>query len=123
MGGRHSQLWHRFGAALTALFLAVLTLGPSLDSLVCQGDDAVGAAHTTVTATAAVAPSGSGAERHASDDLGLCVHGHCHHAGAYVAFESPAAAAPVARMFALGVARQQVATRDRQFQLIRPPRA
>jgi hypothetical protein len=110
-----------WAGALAACMLAVLVLGPALDSAVCK-DEAValsvqGAAH------AAVADRVS-AEHH-SKPAGHCPPGHCfcHQTSS----EAPAVASveasartdrQVYRLAALSVP-----ISNRQFRLIRPPRA
>jgi len=72
---RIAQLWRRqAGRLLAALLLAVLTLGPGLDAVVCAGDNSPRAHAETV-----VSASMADANGHVDQDCaGGCVHGHFH---------------------------------------------
>jgi hypothetical protein len=115
MGGKLTA-WRRFGAAFAALVLAVLALGPSLESALCADE-------APAEATAFLLASDAGhADDHGRADG--CVHGHCHH-GAPYAPEPATSAAPTlayaaARLTPGGDAAPPA---GRQFDLIRPPRA
>lgn len=117
---RTPSWWRRLGAALAALVVAVLAFGPSLDSLVC-GDEA-GLAAAAAEHSPAAAPD-YGQAGHSDDDLGVCVHGHCHHAGSYAPAATVAVAEPAPLRARHGLQRARVATSDPKFGLLRPPRA
>lgn len=119
---RNSSWWRKIGTALAALVLTVLTFGPSLDDLVCRnegGPAAMAAQSAPMTITAEHHDAGVGI-----DGFGdICLHGHCHHAAAYVPVLPMASETPA---FVLSVAsrpvRSRVPTSDPQFGLLRPPR-
>jgi hypothetical protein len=106
--------------ALAALVLIVLTFGPSLDSLVCQGERGLSVSAAELSVSSAMPdPDERG---HPGD--GACIHGHCHHGGSYVP-ASPVAAEAPGRLAAVDLrpARARVRTSDPKFGLMRPPRA
>jgi len=109
--------WRRFGAALAALVLAVLAFGPGVDRLVCGGEGAMAAAAAEASAAFASADHPA----HSHDDLGACVHGHCHHAASYAPAETAEAAEPAVLRHRHGLRRVRVATSDPKFGLLRPP--
>lgn len=120
---RNSPWWRKIGTALAALVLTVLTFGPSLDDLVCRNEDGLAAAAAqTEQLTVAAEHHDTGA---GIDGLGdVCLHGHCHHATAYVPVSPTASDTPT---YVVSVARRpvrgRVPTSDPQFGLLRPPRA
>ena len=111
--------WRKIGMALAALVLAVLTLGPGLDGLVCRDEGGAVAAAPIAAEAASDGHSGS-----ADQGADICVHGHCHHSAPYV----PSALASVeTRDHLTGdahlLARARIPTSDPKFGLMRPPRA
>lgn len=106
---------------VAALLLAVLTLGPTVDSLVCGGDVSFAAAASEaqiVNVQASQLP-----DDHGSGMADVCMHGHCHHyapffpaqgVGEHSVNESPAAHDSL---------RATIRTSDPHFGLKRPPRA
>lgn len=120
--GRNSPWWRKIGTALAALVLTVLTFGPSLDDLVCRNEGGL------IAAAAETAQMAVTTEHHDAgvgiDGFGdICLHGHCHHAAAYVPVSPTANEMPA---YVLSVAhrpvRSRVPTSDPQFGLLRPPR-
>lgn len=115
-----SSWWRRLGAALSALVLAVLVLGPSLDAIICHDDLSMSAAAAEAL-TERAAPHQDRSD-HGGDGL-ACVHGHCHHGSAY----APVAFAAVEGREALRAEhklfRVRVEISDPKFGLKRPPRA
>lgn len=115
--------WRKAGAALAALVLTVLVFGPSLDGLVCTDD------FSPVAAAAAselpMASSTTDRQTPPVDFDGCCpsVHCHCHHGPSHVAALPEAGALPDLGGEARVPARERPPVLDRQFQLIRPPRA
>jgi hypothetical protein len=107
------------GAALAALVVAVLAFGPGLDGLVCGEEGGMAAAAAEHSPAAA---SGHSTGGHADDDLGACVHGHCHHAASQAPPVTIAAAGPALTRDRHGLRRARVATSDPKFGLLRPPR-
>jgi hypothetical protein len=112
--------WRKLGTALAALVLAVLVFGPGLDGIVCQEDAMPSAAAADVQ----IAPSSLEGQGPASDKMpGVCFHGHCHHSSPFL---SGGAAVTVASNLSgkpQRPARSNLVLSDRQFELIRPPRA
>jgi hypothetical protein len=107
--------------ALAALVLTVLTFGPGLDGLLCKDEGSLSAAAAEQPLAAAVAdlphPEAPG------DGVGICVHGHCHHAAPYVPISPDAAESPEDLTSATHpLLRRRVDTSDPKFGLIRPPR-
>lgn len=124
MAGR-STWWRRLGGLLAALVLAVLTMGPSLDALICGGEDGMSAAAAvqTVDSDHAVAvEDGHGQSPH-DGDLTPCMHGHCHHGAPYVPAALSDAEEPSVLTDGHDLDRVTVVTSDRHFQLKRPPRS
>jgi hypothetical protein len=108
--------------ALAALVLTVLTLGPGLDNLLCRDEGGLSA-----MAAEAPAPAVSPDDGHSEltdEGVGVCVHGHCHHAAPYVP-ASPAAAENPQDLLSIAhpPPRDRVPTSDPKFGLMRPPRA
>jgi hypothetical protein len=116
-----TPVWRKIGAVLAALVLTVLTFGPSLDTFLCGDEGAHAAPVAEMTVSKATAHQNGALD---ADGLGPCVHGHCHHATAYVPVMPEAAAAPDYIVSALDrPGRSRVPTSDPQFGLMRPPRA
>jgi len=105
---------------LAALVVAVLAFGPGLERMVC-GDESGLAADAAELSDAAATPDHSTTGHH-DDDLGACVHGHCHHVAAHAPAVTIAAAEPAFTRDRQGVRRGRVATTDPKFGLLRPPR-
>ncbi|MGA0605274.1 hypothetical protein ACO2Q0_04665 [Phenylobacterium sp. VNQ135] len=119
---RTSSWWRKVGMALAALVLAVLTLGPGLDGLLCQDEGGLSAVAAEMPAAEASAADDHSGPR--DEGSGVCVHGHCHHAAPCVS-ASPAATEQPCNP--IGVAhplpRDRAPTSDPKFGLMRPPRA
>lgn len=118
-----STWWHRVGRVVAALVLTVLTLGPSIDGLICkdEGGAIAAAGAFTVASVQDVDQSNASHER---DGLGACVHGHCHHAAPFVPVDAIASdVAPKSPHGRYRLAADAVPTSDAHFGLIRPPRA
>lgn len=119
---RSSPWWRKVGMALAALVLTVLTLGPSLDGLLCKDEGSLSAAAAEMPTTQI--SSADGHSQPADEGAGVCVHGHCHHAAPYVSAAPAAAERP---RDLTGVAhplpRDRAPTSDPKFGLMRPPRA
>lgn len=107
---------------MAALVLTVLTLGPSLDTFVCkdEGGLSAAAAEFTVAVVQDNDHSGAGDER---TGLGTCIHGHCHHAAAYVPAESGETSARTTLEARHRVMTEALPTSALRFGLKRPPRA
>ena len=118
---RTSPWWRKVGMALAALVLTVLTLGPSLDGLVCRDEGSLSAVAAELPVAAAAADV---APEPLDEGPGICVHGHCHHSAPYVPATPPASelSAPLLAV-AHPFVRDRVPTSDPKFGLIRPPRA
>lgn len=111
--------WRSLHGILAALLLFGLTAAPGLEQLICA-DDAAAVSH----ATEASHPAGEDPHDPAQDPShGACQHGHCHHGGAVAApgVSTVVAPHPHALDHRLVLVTGQPA--DRQFGLIRPPRA
>ena len=119
MTGR-STGWRLLGRLLAALVLTVLTLGPSLDRIICR-DDARLSAAAAAAEPVAVENAREVQDSH-DDDLGTCIHGHCHHAAPYVPADNIAPVGPVAATERHEYAPESIRTSDLQFGLKRPPR-
>lgn len=111
----------RFGTALTALVLAIIVFGPSLDRLICRDDTALGAQAAERVVSVTTAHDGAS---HPDNAPEVCMHGHCHH--------GPAAAPLIPEALLTTIApvrdhhpllRTRVRTADAKFDLMRPPRA
>lgn len=119
---RTSPGWRKIRTALAALVLTLLTLGPSLDGVICRDEGGLSAAAGMTTVVHAMPVQG--AAPHSDDGPGLCVHGHCHHGAAYAPMAAPAADAPGGPIGVAGSPRRErVRTANPQFGLMRPPRA
>jgi hypothetical protein len=71
--------------ALAALVLAVLTLGPGLDGLLCRDEGGLSAAAATLAVAAEAGPDGQDEDHTPGPPhQDACLHGHCHHASPYV---------------------------------------
>ncbi len=116
--GRKLTAWRRFGAVFAALVLAVLALGPSLESALCA-DEAPAAAEAAAFLLVS--------ETDHADDHGRadgCVHGHCHHGAPYA--PEPATSTAPSLVYAaarLTPGEDAAPPAGRQFDLMRPPRA
>jgi hypothetical protein len=112
------QWWRRFGAAFAAFALALATFAPSLDLLVCHDEAGVAAGHQQTD------HDGRGDFDKPAGGQDACVHGHCHHAGAFAPPVLAAADFPANGGDAIGgLARQRVPVSNPQYGLMRPPRA
>ncbi len=117
---RLAKWWRSIGGLAAACLLALFAVGPVADAVVCQADaPAVEAAYAPDKAGVA-AP---GDPKSHPAEAGICVHGHCHHAG-------PLLAAPFAAAHAVASAdARQPYPADRALASIvlagpeRPPRA
>jgi hypothetical protein len=126
-----STWWQRFGAALFALVLAVLTFGPGLDAIVCRDESGLNAAaaeHVAVAATQADV-SHFDAKTNTKADLSdhgadgsACIHGHCHHGASCVPAEVRLADGVQALRLHHELSRSRVIVSDPKFALKRPPR-
>jgi hypothetical protein len=79
-----SRSWlGKLGGLLAACLVIAMVAGPMIDSLTCQGDaddKAAAVALVDQPETADAGPdTGKIEHRQPALDLGLCVHGHCHH--------------------------------------------
>lgn len=109
------------GAALAALVMTVIVFGPSLDSLICREDVELGAAAAEVSVAAA---AGHDLPGDVGNELGACLHGHCHHGGVSAVLTPRAAPTPLeARVAEHTPSRDRIGLSDRKFDLMRPPRA
>lgn len=110
--------WRRLAGALAACLLAVLVLGPALDSLVCETCPDEAAAHAMGASEHAREAPGQHSERE-----GLCVHGHIHQvsAAAPATLLVAVSASIEPQIYDLALGSPPVV--GRHFQLIRPPRA
>lgn len=108
--------------ALAALVLAVLTLGPGLDGLLCKDEGRIGAASAELPATQV--SSVDGHSDPPDGGPGVCAHGHCHHAAPYVPASPAAAEDPLDLLGpAHALPRYRAPRPDPTFGLRRPPRA
>lgn len=124
MAGRMTW-WRKLGGLLAALVVAVFTMGPGLDTLICGGDGGINAVAAVQTASADHTASVEDGHGQPSQDqsLGVCMHGHCHHGALYVPDTLPTAEAPLAVPNGHDLVRATGTTSDRHFQLKRPPRS
>lgn len=118
------QGWRKIGNALAALVLALLVFGPSLDGFICS-DDFGPAAAAAAAAENPAADTVSDRQPPPVDRDGCAAstHCHCHHGPSHLAIAPEAAALPDPNGAAGPPARERPPVLDRQFQLIRPPRA
>lgn len=116
-----SHWWRKFGTALAALVLTVLTFGPSLDAIICH-DEGAGLASAAAEAPSERLTGGIPAGEH-QDEIGVCIHGHCHHPSPYVPATLLANAEPAVIAAKHAVVQVAVPTSDLKFGLKRPPRA
>ena len=108
---------------VAALFVAVLSLSPTIDSLLCGNDLSVGSA-----AAAESIVLGDQAITFPQDDHGtaatdVCVHGHCHHFAPFVPAQNVADVGLALHRIKQDVERDSVRKTDLHFGLKRPPRA
>lgn len=121
--------WQRLGAALFALVLTVLTLGPGLDSILCGDETGMSAAAAAqVVAGAAVSEAadvekGSVGDRSDHGSETACVHGHCHHGVSYPPVDVRVTETFEPQRTHHALLRSRVAVSNPHFMLIRPPRA
>lgn len=108
---------------VAAMFVAVLSLSPTIDSLLCGNDLSVGSA-----AAAESIVLGDQAITFPQDDHGtaatdVCVHGHCHHFAPFVPAQDVATVGLHLQRFRQDLDRDAVPKSDLHFGLKRPPRA
>ncbi|CAN7262061.1 hypothetical protein LJR225_001255 [Phenylobacterium sp. LjRoot225] len=114
--------WRRLGRIFFALALVVLTLGPSLDRIVCH-DEGGGLSAVAAESTVVAMPDAERSGASHDDGVGTCLHGHCHHASPYVPVEAVAADAPLPPSVLHERLTDVLPTSDPRFGLKRPPRA
>lgn len=111
----------QLGAIFAAMLVAILALGPSIDSLICKDGDGFSASAAESAAGHVLADEIDTSD-HGADAAGVCVHGHCHHAAPYTPpIQSTAATFAVSRAD-LAVAPDDETPINRPNLLIRPPR-
>ena len=89
---RLAKWWRSIGGLAAACLLALFAVGPVADAVVCQADaPAVEAAYAPDKADVA-AP---GDPKSHPAEAGICVHGHCHHAGPLLAELKARATLPI----------------------------
>lgn len=104
-----------------ALLVAVLSLGPSVDSLICGNDlgsGAVAAEVPTQADQAVTAPL----DDHSSAPADVCIHGHCHHFAPFVPIEGVSGVGADLPSAKHVLGRSAVRKTDPHFGLKRPPR-
>jgi hypothetical protein len=116
---RFSAWWRGRAGGVVACLLLMFAFAPALDAVVCESD--CGPAAHAVAGEAAHLGQAQG-DQHHSDEPGLCVHGHCHQASSEAQAAPPIAAPHVDRQ-TYGLVLRLGRLSDRQFKLIRPPRA
>ena len=119
MAGRR-PISKRLGAMFAAVLVAVLALGPSLDSLICKDGDGFSAAAESGIGHAVSDDADLG--DHGLDMAGACVHGHCHHGAPYAPPIQNADAVVVVSQADLAVAPDDNPPSNQPNLLIRPPR-
>lgn len=111
--------WRMFRGLLAALLVFGFAAAPVLDSLVCADEAPAAEALHADVAQGGDEPS-EGLDPHGEE---ACHHGHCHHGGSLIASAGAPAGAPFSRRLEHGPADLAIPASDRQFGLIRPPRA
>lgn len=122
-------LWRRLGGFTAVLMAFAVMFAPVAEAAVCADETpAAASAHADGGAAAAEAAAAVSGDHGSTapdvgGDLGLCQHGHCHHAAPYLpsllteVALPPAAASPIDRL------QSQLVRSHRASRLERPPRA
>lgn len=108
---------------VAAMFVAVLSLSPTVDALICGDDLSVGsaaAAEAIALGDQAITGPHDDRETAATD---VCVHGHCHHFAPFVPAQDVADVGLALQLIKQDVGRDAVPKSDLHFGLKRPPRA
>lgn len=104
-----------------ALLVAVLSLGPSVDSLICGNDLSSGAAAAEITTSAGQTVTAP-LDDHGSAPADVCIHGHCHHFAPFVPIEGVGGVGADLPSAKHVLGRTAVRKTDPHFGLKRPPR-
>lgn len=107
---------------IAALLLAVLTLGPSVDALIC-GDEAGAAAAAAEVQTVIVQATPDTPDDHGSGMSDVCIHGHCHHYAPFVPILGAGEQATIEPSAQHDWWQTTIRKSDPHFGLKRPPRA
>ncbi len=112
--------WRRWRGFLAALLVFAFAAAPGLDAMICGcGEAAAAEAHGAGVPSCDDPPEdGAGHEGH-----GPCLHGHCHHGLSILASAGPAVTASATEGQLYLSPTMGPAISDRQFGLMRPPRA
>ena len=117
--------WQRLYRAIFALAVALLVLGPTIDSFLCQAEiPAIGPFHTQSVEAASVDQDG-GHHKGGSllDQDGICAHGHCHHGVQYITAVYSRVTEPSQQVARLYLNTNLPPSDDHRLGLKRPPRA
>lgn len=117
--------WRRLGGLLAAAVVALLVVGPGIDTIICAGEDvvAVGAPDHGPQLNAAADDHPSPTVPGAVDHSGACPHGHCHHIAADRAAYAVAELDAPAALARLPIPQARGPDSDLFYDLERPPRA
>ena len=112
-----SAVWRRLRGLLVVLLIVGFAGAPGLDRLICV-DEPAATAESIIAER--VADAGQAPDSH---DHEPCHHGHCHHGAVFVPSLAVSAAAPEPKRQAHLLILVAGGPSDRQFGLMRPPRA
>ena len=115
---RGRNAWRSLGTTLAVLVLAVIAFSPGIERLICHDDGSPAAAGEQ---WAGVVQADDAHDDHEDGD---CVHGHCHHASAWVPLSLAVSKEPAAHPLPSGAPPPvRLPVSNLQFDLMRPPRA
>lgn len=120
-----AQWWRRLGGLLAAAVVALLVVGPGIDTIICAGEDvvAVGAPDHGLRLNAAADDHHSPTAPGTVDHTGACPHGHCHHIAADRAACAVAELDAPGTLARLPIPQARGLDSDLLYGLERPPRA
>lgn len=105
-----------------ALLVAVLSLGPSVDALVCGNDGSLSAAAAEAPTVAGQSFAAPEDQHQGSDIADVCIHGHCHHYAPFVPLNGDGDFLAKGIRSQHDLERGDIRTSDPHFGLKRPPR-
>ena len=105
------------------LLVAVLSLGPGVDAIICGNDIGLSSAAAVAPAVAGQTMSAPHDHQLGSDGADVCIHGHCHHNGPFVPSQNAGDLMVREARAEHAAERATVRASDLHFALKRPPRA
>jgi hypothetical protein len=119
-----TQWWRGLGGLLAAAVVALLVVGPGIDTIICAGEDAIAVGAPDHGPVLSAADDHHPADAPGTvDHNGACPHGHCHHVAADRAAYVVAAVDAPAATARLPIPQARAPTSDLRYGLERPPRA